>query len=331
MAVLITGGTGYVGMNTLEALLERGEEVVSLDAGRPPSAAAKALAPHARALKLETGSVLDRECLPALFRKHSIDRVIHAAAVTSGPDREARDPVSIVDVNVQGTVNVLQCARDFRVRRVVYVGSGAAYGETLYRLPQLCEESPSVPTTLYSVTKHAAERICMRLKELWELDLVCVRLGTVIGPWERDTGVRDNYGTHTQLAGHAIAGRTAVLARNEVQRDWVYSRDVAQVLVDLAFAPQLRHTLYNVSSGVAWERPIRTWCEALAAAFPRFKYRVAEAGEQPTVWYTDRDRGLMDIGRLSHDVGFRPRYPMAEAYADYIEWLRRTPEFWEAG
>lgn len=330
MAVLVTGGAGFVGINILEALLERGDEVVPLDAGALPPAAAKALAPHARALKLETGSVLDPECLAALFRRHTIERVIHTAAVTSGPQREARDPTSIVEVNLRGTINVLRSARDHKVRRVVYVGSGAAYGETLYRLPRLYEESPSMPTTLYSITKHTAERMCMRLKELWQLDLVCARLGTVIGPWERDTGVRDNFGTHSQLAAHAVAGKTAVLIPQEVQRDWVYSRDVAQALVALAYAPKLRHTLYNVSSGLAWEQPIRTWCEALARAFPRFKCRVAEPGEEPTIWYTDRDRGLMDVGRLEYDLGFRPRYPMAEAYTAYIWWMRRTPDFWES-
>ena len=325
MATLVTGGAGFVGMNIVEALLERGEQVVSFDAGALPPAARQALAPHARALRLETGSILDGTYVDALFCRHTIDRVIHAAAVTSGPQREARDPEAIIDVNLRGTINVLQCARKHDIRRVVYVGSGAAYGETLYRLPRLYEESPCVPTTLYSITKHAAERMCMRIKELWQLDVVCVRLGTVIGPWERDTGVRDNYGTHTQLAGQALAGRTAVLTPREVQRDWVYSRDVAHALIELASAPQLGHTLYNVSSGLAWEDPIRTWCEALAGAFPDFRYRVADPGEQPTIWYTDRDRGLMDIGRLAHDIGFRPRYPMPEAYAAYIEWLGKTP------
>ena len=127
------------------------------------------------------------------------------------------------------------------MRRVIYIGSGAAYGETLYRLPRIYEESPSVPTTLYSITKHAAERLCMRLKELWKLDLVCVRLGTVIGPWERDTGVRDNFGTHSQLAALAAAGKSAVLTKREIQRDWVYALDVANALVALVHAPGPMH------------------------------------------------------------------------------------------
>jgi nucleoside-diphosphate-sugar epimerase len=328
MATLVTGGCGFVGLNVLEALLERGDAVVSLDATSLPPGAARALEPYADCLYLERGSVLDPARLEALFDAHAIERVIHAAAVTSGPAREARDPGAIVEVNLRGTINVLESARRHGVARVLYVGSGAAYGESLYGRPRLYEETPSMPTTLYSITKFAAERMCMRLRELWQIEVACVRLGTVIGPWERDTGARDNFGTHSQLTAMAVAGEQAVLTPREIQRDWIYSRDVAQALVALLYAPSLSHALYNVSSGLLWEKPIDRWCEALAARFPRFSFRVARDATQANVWYTDRDRGLMDIGRLVQDAGFRLRYPMVGAYDAYLEWIERTPEFW---
>jgi nucleoside-diphosphate-sugar epimerase len=76
-----------------------------------------------------------------------------------------------------------------------------------------------------------------------------------------------------------------------------------------------------------WPHPIRTWCEALKAAYPQFSYHVARDGEEPTIWYTDRDRGLMTIERLKSDVGYTPRYAMDYAYVAYIEWMKRTPDF----
>lgn len=326
MAVLVTGGAGFVGLNIVQELLERGDEVVSADAGTLPPGAERALAPHRGRLAIESGSMLDADFLAALFAKHRIERVIHAAAVTSGPQREARDPSSIVEVNLQGTINVLDAARKASVQRIVYIGSGAAYGESLYRLPWLYEDSPSVPTTLYSITKHAAERMCLRLKELWNLDVICVRLGTVIGPWERDTGVRDNFGTHSQLAALAVAGRSAVLTSLEIQRDWIYAGDVARGVTALAYFDAPRHPLYNLTSGFKWEQPIARWCEALKAAYPQFACRTAGDGEQPNVWYIDRDRGLMDTGRIAQDIGFRAR-SIADAYAAYLDWMRATPEF----
>ena len=328
MAILVTGGAGFVGVNVVEALLELGHEVVSFDATAWPPEAARALDPYATRLHFESGSVLDVPAVDALFARYPMRQVIHAAAITSGANRESRDPGSIIDVNLRGTLNVLEAARRHDVSRAIYVGSGAAYGESLYRLPRLYEETPSIPTTLYSITKHAAERMCRRLRELWNIDIVCVRLGTVIGPWERDTGARDNFGTHSQLAELALAGRTAVLTPREIQRDWIYSRDVADALLALLVAPSLSHTVYNLSSGVAWERPIERWCEALKRAYPDFTFRKAAGVEQANISYTDRDRGLMDVGRLVHDTGFRPSYVAEKAYGAYLDWLRRTPEFW---
>jgi UDP-glucose 4-epimerase len=327
MAILVTGGAGFVGINVVHALLERGDEVVLFDAADLPPGAERTLRPWQRALTVERGSVVDADAVASVLERRPIDRVIHAAAITSGPVREAREPAGIVEVNLQGTLNVLDAARRHRVKRFIYVGSGAAYGESLYRLPRLYEDStPSTPTTLYSITKHAAERMCLRLRELWQLDLAGVRLGTVIGPWERDTGARDNYGTHTQLAGRAIAGGAAILPRDAVQRDWIYAPDVARALSLLVHAPALEHTLYNVSSGVAWSDPIPRWCEALARRYPRFEYRTASAADAANIWYTDRDRGLMDIGRIQAETGFEPT-AMEPAYAAYLDWIDATPEF----
>ena len=327
MAILVTGGAGFVGVNVVEALLELGHEVVSFDATAWPPEAARALDPYATRLHFESGSVLDVPAVDALFARYPMWQVIHAAAITSGANRESRDPGSIIDVNLRGTLNVLEAARRHDVSRAIYVGSGAAYGESLYRLPRLYEETPSVPISLYGITKHAAERMCLRLRELWDFDIVCVRLGTVIGPWERDTGARDNFGTHSQLASMAVAGGTAVLTPREIQRDWVYSRDVADALTALLATPKLSHTVYNVSSGVSWERPIERWCEVLRRAYPAFTFRKAAGAERPNIWYTDRDRGVMDVGRLAHDTAFQPAYLTDKAYDAYVEWIRRTPEF----
>ena len=330
MALLVTGGAGFVGLNIVQALLDRDEDkVVLFDATDLPPGSARLLESNRNRLVIEKGSVLDSDRLEALFGRHKIERVIHGAAITSGPDREARDPGSVVDVNLRGTINVLQAARKHGVHRVVYIGSGAAYGEALYRMPRLFEETPSLPTTLYSITKHAAERLCVRLKALWNLDVVCVRLGTVIGPWERDTGARDNFGTHSQLARLAVAGGQAVLTPREIQRDWIYVRDVARGVMALAYAGRPRHAVYNLSSGMKWQQPIAAWCEALAIAYPAFGYRLAAQDEKANVWYTDSDRGLMDIGRIAQDIDYRVEYPMHEAYADYLAWIRRTPDFFQ--
>ncbi|MEK6591637.1 MAG: NAD(P)-dependent oxidoreductase, partial [Pseudomonadota bacterium] len=188
MSILVSGGAGFVGLNVVEALLARGETVVLLDRGTLPPGAQRICVRHANHLVIATGDVLDAEALATVVEQHRVERIVHCAAVTSGPQREAQDPAGIVDVNLKGTINILAAAHRCRVKRVVYVSSGAVYGESLYKLPRVDEESPALPLTIYAATKFAAERTCLRLAELWQLDVVCARLGTVIGPWERDTG-----------------------------------------------------------------------------------------------------------------------------------------------
>ena len=326
MAVLVTGGGGFVGLNLVEALLERGEEVILFDSGALPAAAQRGLSRYRTQLNVARGDVRDAAQVHQVFETHRIGAIAHCAAVTSGAARESRDAATIVNINVHGTLNILDAARAHGVRRVLYTSSGAVYGESLYRLVRLYEESAVMPLTLYGITKFTAERLCARMRELWELDVVCARLGTVIGPWERDTGVRDSYGTHTQLARLALAGGTAVLTQREVRRDWIYSRDVATGLIALLDCKRPRHLVYNLSSGVEWENPIRTWCEMLKTTFPAFDYRVASEGESPNIWYTDRDRYLMDVGRIAHDTGFTPQFTMRVAYADFLAWLKHTPD-----
>jgi nucleoside-diphosphate-sugar epimerase len=158
--------------------------------------------------------------------------------------------------------------------------------------------------------------------------MVCARLGTLVGPWERATGVRDNFGTHSQLARLALAGETAVLTSRPVRRDWVYSRDVAAGLLALLDAPAPQHFVYNLSSGADWNSSVVAWCEALQAAYPAFKCRIADENETPNIWYTDSDRYPMDIGRINQEFGFRPRFGPREAFADFLDWLSRAGASW---
>ena len=90
MAVRITGGAGFVGLNVVQAVLARGDDVVLFDGARLPRGAERALDPWSDFLWIEQGDVRELQRIDALFERYAIDRVIHAAAVTSGPGREAR-------------------------------------------------------------------------------------------------------------------------------------------------------------------------------------------------------------------------------------------------
>ncbi len=329
MAVLVTGGSGYVGLNVVQALAAAGREVVSFDRLPQPAVAAQAFASLPGRVEQVRGELRDRDALARAIAHRPCEAIIHTAAITSGPAREATDPCPVFEVNVLGTIGVLEAARDAGVRRVVITSSGAAYGESLYR-PGLMREddTPVLPTTLYATSKYTAERAARRLAELWSLEVACARLGTLVGPWERDGsahagGVRDNFGPHSQLAALAVRGGEAVLPVAESTRDWVYAPDVGRGLVALAEAPALGHFAYNLSAGIDWTGDVAAWCDELARRFPRFSWRHARDGESPTVHYTDRARSNMDVSRLEQDTGFRAlreRPAIHAAFGEWVEW-----------
>ena len=329
MITLVTGATGFVGINIVEALLARGDEVVAFGQGSMPANAQAAFARFGRQLTVVEGDVRDAGCVDALLTgPNQMDRLVHAAAVTAGVAREKSDSTTIVEVNVAGTARVLEAARRSGVGRIVHVSSGSAYGNSLFECPRLCEDvTPDRPETMYQITKFAGERTALRLRALHGLDLVCTRLGSVIGPWERDTGVRDTLSTHFQLARVASRSGSAVLPRREYRRDWVYCRDVAAGIVALLEAKAPSHTLYNLSSDREWGG-LAAWCERLQAAYGAFDYRIAAEGEHANLAIAElRDRGVMDITRLERDIGFKPRFGPNEAYDDYMRWLLQNRPF----
>ena len=329
MTTLVTGGGGFVGLNVVEQLLAQHERVVLFDRhGLPPFASSIAIGRETD-LSVVTGDVRDTASLKAVFRDYRIRRVVHTAVITADTAREARAPGDIVEVNVGGTVHVLEAARSANCERIAYVSSGQAYGRTHdLGMPLREEVSPSRPEDIYAITKFAAESIVLRLGALWKMHVVCVRLGSVCGPWEFDTGVRDMLTPHLRVAQIALRGGTAVLPAKEVWRDWIYSHDVARGLVAVLLSGTLHYAVYHLTSGVDWRGSFPAWCETLKRAYPKFSWRVAADGERPNVnFLLVRDRAPMDIQRIVEDIGFEPQFGPREAFADYIGWIRKHEDF----
>ncbi len=326
MSVMVTGGTGFVGLNLVEALLARGEHVVAVGLdGVPPVAAAKFAALPGR-LDSVRADVTDAAAMAGLMRAHGVDRLFPFAAITSGPDRERDMPERVIEVNLLGFMAQLRAAREFGVGRIIAPSSASVYGESFFSHAWLDEvNTPPVPTGVYGVTKYAVERSGLRLAELWGLDLVVARIGGVFGPWERDTGLRDMIGPHWHLAQHAVSGRAAVLPAEIPAYTWVYARDVVAGLLHLLDLKEPPYRVFNVCSGMAWGPVITHWAERLARDFPGFTWRQSADPAEVTVRFSEtRPRGIMDVARIG-GTGWAPKFGPEAAYNDYAAWLAATP------
>lgn len=318
MTMMVTGAAGFVAAALVEEALRRGEAVLAVDRAPPPAPLLAAWRSLPGTLHVEQADVRDTALLAGLMRRHAVTVLTHAAAVTSGPAREAAAPADILEINIVGVARTLEAARDAGVARVLHLSSGSAYGASVFSGTELDETAtPCWPESLYSITKFAGERTALRLGGLWGLDVRVARLASVFGRWERDTGVRDTLSPQFQATAAALAGCEAVLPRHG-RRDWVYARDVADALLALRDACR-PDPVVNVGPGREWT--IAEWCGLLAAHFPGFRWRLAAPGEPPTIeLHGDRDRRPLAVARLAA-AGYRSQWGLERSFSDYMGWV----------
>ena len=318
MTIFVTGGSGFVGLNLLEQLLARGDNVVSFSLAPPPARAKQAFERLPGSLCHVDGDVRDAAAVSAAMTQSAPRCVIHAAVITAGIERERRDPAAIVSTNVGGSVNVLDAARQQGVERFVYLSSASVYGANALSAEVLSEEQTApLPQSLYAVSKYAAEGIARRYGCVFDLHVVAARLSAVFGRWEHDTGLRDTLSPPYLLTRMAAAGDAAVLA-DEGQRDWIYGPDVAAGIIALLDATVLHHDVYNIGTGQTWS--LRQWCEKLAARRPAFSYRVGAATDADLSLDPGR-RAPLSNARISQDTAYNPRFGLDESFDDYLEWI----------
>jgi nucleoside-diphosphate-sugar epimerase len=311
--ILLTGGAGFVGLNVAEQLLARGEEVLIYDLAPPPRG-------FRGEFRFEEGDVTDRDRLDQVFLRHKPKRIFHLAAITAGPEREAREPRRIAEVNLTGTLNLLDAARQHGAQRFVHSSTGAIYGAAGVGVAEPLDEERHrpLPESIYGITKYAAERACLRLAPLWKLDVRIGRLAMAFGRWEHGTEARDRLSLPTQIARIAVAGGEAVFPPLG-PTDYIYAPDLARALIALMDAPRPAHPLYHLGNGAAWALP--EWCALLAQRYPAFRWRESADFGACNVQLPPPTRTRFSNRRLVTDLGFEPRHDLAATLQDFAAWM----------
>jgi nucleoside-diphosphate-sugar epimerase len=303
--ILVTGGAGFVGLNVVEQLRARGEEVRVADLDKPA---------------IDVPFVRADVARPSEEMFAGVKRVIHLAAITADPARDAREPALIAEVNLLGTIRMLEAARRHGVERFVYASTGALYGNAGVGVDHPLDEEADrpVPETLYGITKYAAERTCVRLGSLWNLDVRIGRLGTAFGRWEHATGARTVISPPTQIAALARRGQDAVFFKLGAT-DYIYAPDLAAAIIAVMDAKGPTHRLYHLGTGAAWSLP--EWCELLAQRFPKFRWRESTQEAECNVMPLTRITRTRFSNRRLQELGWRPRFTLAQARDDYLDWM----------
>ncbi|MEE9175738.1 MAG: SDR family oxidoreductase [Thermodesulfobacteriota bacterium] len=239
--IVVTGGAGFIGSHLTAELAVQGYVVVVLDDFSTASDEKIASLRQKENVELAQGSITDLPRLQKLFE--GIDYVFHQAAMARVP-RSIEDPLTVNQVNITGTLNVLLAARDNSVKKVVFASSSSVYGDTSV-LPQR-EDLIANPLSPYALTKLAGEYYCTIFRQIYGLATVCLRYFNVYGPGQ------DPHSQYAMVIPAFIDRVTRNLppvihGDGEQSRDFTFIQDV--VHANILAAKSTAEGIYNIGSG----------------------------------------------------------------------------------
>lgn len=305
MKALVTGGAGFIGSNVAKLLLEEGHEVVILDNLSTGYRENLDLLPQAAFVE---GDIRDGELVIKLTQR--VDVVFHLAA-SVGNRRSIDNPIQDSQINVIGTLNVLEGARQAGVRKVVYSSSAGIFGE-LKHLP-IAEDHPTEPDTPYGVSKLSAEKLCLVYANLYPLEAISLRYFNVYGVNQR----YDAYGNVIPIfARWLLKGEPLVIYDDgEQTRDFVNVRDVAQANLLAAQAEGVSGA-FNIASGVA------ITINHLAKLMRGLVDEDVGVKHQPPRQGDVRD-SLADVSLAEKVLGYGPSVEIEEGIKEYVAWAAK--------
>ena len=239
---LVTGGAGFIGSHVIEALLDTGIDVVSIDnyvAGKKENIEAFQSNPRFKDIRCD---VTDYESLKKHF--DGVDVVFHQAA--SKKNVCIKDPRMDLRVNGEGTFNLLELSRDFGVKKFVHASTGSVYGEAQI-LPQT-EEHPLCPVSYYGVSKLAGERYVKAFEHLYGLDATILRYFHVYGP-RQESG---EFGGVIAIFARAIMNdkNPVIFGDGTQERSFTYVKDCVNANLFTAVTQGTKGEAYNCASGI---------------------------------------------------------------------------------
>jgi UDP-glucuronate 4-epimerase len=308
---LVTGGAGFIGSHLVDLLLDEGWQVTVVDNFDPfydPQIKRQNIAPHLSHPNYRLVEV-DIRNLEALrkYLSGEYDVIVHLAA-KAGVRPSVLDPVSYYEVNVRGTLNLLELAREWGVRQFVFASSSSVYGANP-NLPWREDDHLLLPVSPYGATKLAGETLGRVYSHLYGIRCIALRIFTAYGPRQRPDLAIHKF-ARLMLEGKPIP----VYGDGSARRDYTYIDDLVRGIraaMDYEGAP---YEVFNLGSGrpITVLEVVRSLEEVLGVKV-RIEYFPVLAGDVPHTW--------ANVEKAERLLGYIPKTPFSEGLIRFVESL----------
>lgn len=311
MAIMITGGAGYIGRWLAHELLAHDIEVVAFDRQAPDPAWRPALPASTR---MVTGDVTDRAACLALAQSQPFSAIVHLAGiVTMGCER---DPDLGMRVNLGGTHNILEAARLAGIPRVVFASTISVYGPNVTQ--PMTEQTPAEPLTWYGQSKLLAEQLGLYYQRRWGLDFRAARLAAIVGPSRNAASGSATMYTSLIVERAALGQPYEIDVDPEAGTPVCYARDAARALSTLAVAPAAPQRIYHISTGLATAAGL---IASVRQRVPEAQLTFAPDPQLAPVSRISRDWQL-SIAAAERDLHWRPAFTIETMVDDLLAIVR---------
>ncbi len=310
MKILVTGGVGFIGSHVVDRFIENGHEVVVVD--NLSSGRRENVNPSAKFYEVD---IRDRESLEEILKKESPDVIDHHAAQISVVN-SVENPRFDAEVNILGSLNLIDLALKYGVKKFIYASTGGAvYGEPVY-LP--CDEKhPVDPLAPYGISKHTVEHYLYMNHVNFGLEYIVLRYANVYGPRQDPHG---EAGVVAIFSKRMLEGKEAhIFGDGYQERDFVYVGDVADAnLIALDFKKEIKNSLdpiYNVGTGEGTN--VNTIFN-LIKKFTGFDGEPVYDPPRPGEVY----KVYLDIKKIREEMNWVPRVSLEEGLRLTVEWFK---------
>jgi UDP-glucuronate 4-epimerase len=313
LKVLITGGAGFIGSHTTAALLSRGDQVACLDNFNDYYSPERKRKNVAEFLddpdyRLYEGDIRDIERLEEVFAKEKPDKVIHIAAM-AGVRPSIERPLLYEEVNVKGTLNMLEAARRHRVTNFLFASSSSVYGGQ-EKVPFSEDDPITRPISPYAATKAAGELLCHTYHHLYGLTVTCLRFFTVYGPKGRP-----DMAPYLFTRWVFEEAKLKMFGDGTTSRDYTYIDDIVSGVV-AALDADFGYEIINLgNSQTVVLRDFIALVEDLVGKKAHIVQEDMQPGDVPRTW--------ADISKARRLLGYDPRTPVEEGMEQFVAWYRQ--------